>query len=308
MKAVAVAILFSLLALLEARAVLTYNGTAANLVAPVDDPGWLSVASISGPGDNPATAIFLGNSGGYGWFLTASHVGLTNATLTINGTNFTAFAGQTSNATADLKVFRVDTLVTGVAPVSLASSTPSAGSPVTMIGHGRTGNFTTWTIPGGNATWTSPGTDASGYDWATPNVMRWGTNAIHQKDIALSTVSFITDFDAVDGEAQGSRGDSGGAVFFKNGLDWELVGMIYGVGTIGPSSAFIGQPNNTSVSSITSSPGSKSVTFSAQIANYNGWIQTATGIPEPSTAGLVVAGAAFWAMQRRRRAKDKQVP
>ncbi|GAB4253510.1 MAG: hypothetical protein OHK005_20730 [Candidatus Methylacidiphilales bacterium] len=286
-----------------ASAVLVVNGDSDNLVAPGDDPGWDSVATISGPG-GAATAIFLGNNGGYGWFLTANHVVLTGNTLTIGSADYTSFNDVQQIGTADLKVFRVDGEVVGITAVTLANSAPSSGSSVVMIGNGVTGNQVTWDTS--NDPWTVPGSGAEGFEWTGAHVKRWGTNTVDATGINVSgTTSLVTDFDNVTDQGQGALGDSGGAVFYKNGSEWELVGMMFAVGVtngITYGGSFPGQPSSTSIFSLTGSPNSKSVTFSALISTYRDDIQTAITIPEPSTCLLLSLGltATAWAAFRRR--------
>ncbi len=274
------------------HAVVVHNGTPANLLAPVDDPGWNAIGTISAPA-GPASAIFLGNNDGFGWFLTANHVSLSSATLNIGVNNYTVFSGIDQIGTTDIKVFRVNAPVLGITPVTLASSTPAAGADVVMVGFGATGTFATWNA--GTDPWTSPGSDASGYEWTGPNVKQWGTNVLHQSGVTdyPPNLSIVTDFDNVAGEGQGSRGDSGGAVFYKNGMNWELIGMMVTVG-VTPNgtdyfSSFTGQPSETSVSFINGVPAAKSVTFSAQISDYRSDILNA--IPEITTLGFLVFGS-----------------
>lgn len=276
----------------SAQAVLVYNGTSSNLSAPGDDPGWDAVGTIhiGTPSNSPATAIFLGNNDGYAWFLTANHVSLGGATLTIGGNPYTAFSGTAQIGTVDLKVFRLNTTVTGITPVTLASSVPSVDAAVTMIGNGKTGTKVTWDISG-TSTWTSPGSDAEGYTWSDPNVKRWGTNTVLARNISTGSGNLlVTDFDATTGEAQGSLGDSGGAVFHKSGADWQLAALIISVGRIEGGTLygnnFVDQPSSTAVASITGSPNNKSTTYAVQIADYRTLILDA--IPEPGIPALVV--------------------
>ncbi len=292
LPSVVLALASSALSLTPLHAVVVQNGTAANLTAPVDDPGWAAVGTITAP-MGPASAIFLGNEDGFGWFLTANHVSLASATLTIGGINYTAFSDINQIGTTDMKVFRVDVAVGAITPVTLASTTPAAGSAVVMMGFGATGTFMTWDTS--TDPWTSPGLNASGYSWTGPNVKRWGTNVIHEtgSTVFSPNLSIITDFDNTDGEAQASRGDSGGAVFYKNGLNWELVGLMVAVGVTSNGttygSSFTGQPSETSVSWRSGNPNAKSVTFAAQISEYHSEILQA--IPEVSSMGLLSLGA-----------------
>ena len=293
----------------DARAVLVYDGTAANLSAPTDDPGWDAVGSIyiNTASNSPATAIFLGNNGDSAWFLTANHVNLANATLSIGGSTYTTFAGIDQIGTVDLQVFRIDTTIAGITPVTLASTVPNAGAAVTMIGYGKTGTKVTWDTSGG--TWTSPGAGAEGYTWSGDNVKRWGTNSVLTRNISTGSGNLlVTDFDNTAGEAQASLGDSGGAVFRKSGPNWTLTALMVAVGHIEGStlsfSGFTGQPSSTSVDSITGAPSDKSVTYSVQIADYRTEILSA--IPEPATAALVLCGLllpGLFALKSRRRTR-----
>jgi hypothetical protein len=282
--------LISFLSLLPIQAVLVYDGTAANLVAPTDDPGWDAIGRFTTAG-KVGSAVFLGNQGGSAWFLTANHVPTASTSLTIASQTFTSFLDVQQIGTADLKVFRLNSELVGISPVTLASTTPTIGASVTMIGYGATGTKVTWDLS--TNPWTLGGSDAEGYTWSGPNVMRWGTNEVHAVNLLVgSTVAFVTDFDAVAGQAQGSLGDSGGAVFIKNGSSWELAGIMFAVGATDGTNygnSFTGQPSNTSVASITGAPNAKSVTFNVQVAVYESAILAA--IPEPSSTSLLIACA-----------------
>ena len=104
----------------------------------------------------------------------------------------------------------------------------------------------------------------------------------------LGTVSLATVFDADEHpfEAQGSDGDSGGAVFKVLGGE-ELVGIQF---AIGPAN---GQPGDTSLFT--------NGTFAARIDFYHDQIQDIFALPEPS--GGLPSGIALlaWLARRRRR-------
>jgi hypothetical protein len=112
----------------------TLSGTG-NTTAPHDDPGWNNV-SFRGNG----TAVYVGN----GWVLTANHV--TGGNMTFGGQTYaevpgTAFsltnnaaAGKTANT--DLKMFPIDGIPAGLPTLAIASTTPTAGTAMTMIGGG----------------------------------------------------------------------------------------------------------------------------------------------------------------------------
>jgi hypothetical protein len=282
----------------QVESALVYDGTAANLVAPIDDPGWNSIGQFT---TQVGSAVFLGNHGGAAWFLTANHVPTSGNTLQIANQSFTQFFAAQQIGTADLKVFRLNTELIGLTPVTLATSQPTVGASVVMMGYGRTGTKVTWDLT--TNPWTEGGSGAEGYTWSGPNVMRWGTNEVHQRNISSGgTIYFTTDFDAVAGQAQGSLGDSGGAVFIKNGGNWELAGIMLAVGVLDNGiylNSFTGQPGSTSVASITGAPNNKSVTFNAQIATYEAAIQAA--IPEPSSLSLVLLSLlGLWGRKTRK--------
>jgi hypothetical protein len=78
-------------------------------------------------------------------------------------------------------------------------------------------------------------------------------------------------------------GDSGGGVFFKNGANWELAGIMIA------GSVFNGQPEAAVY-------GNQS--FIADIATYRSEILSV--IPEPGTASILIAGGLWCGLRRRR--------
>ena len=82
--------------------------------------------------------------------------------------------------------------------------------------------------------------------------MRWGTNKVAGTGEHPDTLTFATNFTKIVGagstanEAQGADGDSGGAVFIKNGTTWELAGVMIAIAT------FEGQPAGYAASMATS--------------------------------------------------------
>jgi hypothetical protein len=94
----------------------------------------------------------------------------------------------------------------------------------------------------------------------------------------------------VGDEAQAVLGDSGGAVFQKNGSAWELGGVIFTV------AGFSGQP------SAATTPIYGNATYSADLSYYAPQILSV--VPEPSTyALLALAAAGLGAHVLRRRRK-----
>ena len=274
------------------------NTGTGNTTAPTDNPGWANVGTV-----NNGSAIYLGNR----WALTATHVW--TGSTTFSGTTYAHIAGSEitlsnngasgQSAYSDLVLYRLAT-DPGLPSLPIASSTPANGSAVTMIGAGRNrGAFTTWAVNTGTIpyVWTVSSTNvaAAGYLWDSTRTMRWGTNTtsgtswVTIPDNGKSVLSFETTFNDILGnssEAQAAPGDSGGAVFYKNGGTWELAGMIASIG------AFSGQPGAAVFGN---------VTYSADLSFYRS--QIVTIVPEPSGIGLAAVGcAAVFFIRRRKRA------
>jgi len=296
------ALFLSLTPAAHAVVINTLSGNG-NTNAPADDPGWANVGYING-----ASGIYLGA----GWVLTAAHVGA--GTITFSGTSYAPLAGTTVQLTnntigrttnTDLLMFQLASAPAGLGPLTLASSAPTLGTGVTMIGAGRNRDaFTTWNVNTNTTPWTwtvtSSNVNAAGYTTKTNSAMRWGTNMISASDFWVdatngspdvkSFATVFTDTASPSDEAQAVLGDSGGAVFSKNESAWELTGAIFTVG------GYSGQP----------SPATTAVfgnaTYSADLSYYAPQIMSI--IPEPSTYALLVVstlGLGAYVLRRRPR-------
>ncbi len=200
-----------------AGAVIIDSGDGSgNTSAPPDDPGFAHVGKRSG-----LTAVYLGN----GWVVTANHV--LEGEVILGGVSYPQVVGsKTQIAGADLAVFQLAVHPPlGILPIS--SNPDITGDEVVMIGHGRDrGSSTTACAP----------PPIGGYTWGPGREVRWGENVVEGYQNVLSTDTFFTRFDSQGGlthEAQGAHGDSGGAVFVKNGADWELAGIMIAIGGFG---------------------------------------------------------------------------
>lgn len=143
----------------------------------------------------------------------------------------------------------------------------NSGSQIMFVGHGppRIAGETNWSVNTSGQTWTwtvvSSGGNFRGYQTTSPSVKAWGTNrlanpgsATYQnafKSVLNSTtavmeltepdnskrdvITMISSFDqpgqngALPQESQGVSGDSGSAVFYKNGSQWQLAGIVNSV-------------------------------------------------------------------------------
>ncbi|MGC4013690.1 MAG: PEP-CTERM sorting domain-containing protein [Luteolibacter sp.] len=281
--------------------VITSGDGSGNITAPPDDPGFANVGTVNG-----ASAIYLGN----GWVMTAAHVaGSLPASVNFGGTNYATLVGTYTQLTnngavgmtvnTDIVLFQLAS-DPGLASLNISTSTPTVGSQVVMIGDGRdraTG-ITYWNVNTGTDPWTwtelpdSTEANEAGFKELGTQTIRWGTNEIDSTgvnaDAGFGTVrSMVTLFDdpGLTHEAQAAVGDSGGAIFYKNGSTWELAGMFNAVGT------FSGQPGNTAAFG--------DATYIADLSFYQAQILTITGVPEPGAIALTLAGAGL--MLRRRR-------
>lgn len=291
-----------LLTAAPARGVIIDSTTGTgNTTAPADNPGWANVGTVAN-----GSAVYLGNR----WAITATHVW--TGPTTFSGTTYQNVPGSEitlSNNGAvgktpytDLVLYQLTT-DPGLPALTIASSTPATGSAVTMIGAGRDrGAFTTWSVNTGTTpyVWTVSSTNvaAAGYFWDSSRTMRWGTNNIETSqwvtytiDNLKSVYTFDTTFNysqVYSNEAQAAPGDSGGAIFHKNGSTWELAGIML------ITDAISGQPGGTAVFG--------NNTFSADLSYYRS--QIVQVVPEPGSIVLTAIGGitlAVAASKRRRR-------
>jgi hypothetical protein len=113
-------------------------------------------------------------------------------------------------------------------------------SDIVLIGHGksREGDIVYW-----DANWNElagpVGSHFSGFMLGPGGTKRWGTNRLDQATVLeddendTDILSFRAGFDRfqTDYEAQGAGGDSGGGAYYRNGANWELLGIIQSVST-----------------------------------------------------------------------------
>jgi hypothetical protein len=255
------------------------DGTTNTTLTTVS--GWNYVGEV-----NSGSGTYLGN----GWVITADHVG--SGDFTLDGTVYPLIPGSEQGfdneggpGVPDLLMFQIGPYP-ALPPLTLRSAPPIVNEFVIMIGCGRDRGAETSYDPNGPL----PPDLIDGWEWLQTRTKRWGSNEIDSlpPGLVLGTVSIATVFDEDEHpfEAQGSDGDSGGAIFQVIGGE-ELVGIQY---AIGPAN---GQPSESSLFT--------NATFGVRIDFYYDQIQDVLALPEPS-GGLPIGGALVgWLARRRRR-------
>jgi hypothetical protein len=291
----------------------TGDGTG-NTAAPVDDFGFERV----GVTDNGLSGIYLGAS----WVLTANHVH--DRQITFLGQTYDPLPGtgvrlnNVSGVRPDLFVYRINGYPP-LPPIVLASTGPALGEEVRCTGNGwnREASSTTW-----NVNWeeSTPPPNYTGFKRAAGHARRWGRNEASGVDqdvdilngsgVTVSTThSFEVAFDdsgGVPDEFQAVSGDSGGGCFAKRSGTWELVGVMFAMGTYGdPNGSTIpppAQPADTAVYG--------NISFVGDVAFYRDQIEALTPTPVPGllgpAAGALVAGIALAAGRSIRRRRSRQ--
>ena len=212
---------------------------AANDGPPADDPGFDNVGALS---------VFSGVYLGYGWVITARHVGLHDAVF--GGVTYPQVPGSEviiehdASNDADLRMYQVDPWPDLPPLVIRADLIPDPGTTTTdvvMVGKG-------WAAGAPVINQSGPGNDCAGsppspcgFFWNLVGPpyqsMRWATNRIQALELDFTfpgnpytTDSIATEFDRslpTPHEAQVANGDSGAAVFIKNAGSWELAGILH---------------------------------------------------------------------------------
>ena len=255
------------------------------------DPGFANVGQVNG-----STGVYLSG----GWVLTANHVGAGTFISSGQSFDYNGVDSYQINGT-DLRLFKLSTLPL-LPDLNLATSSPSVGSAVVMVGAGRTAQDspTNWYVDIETSTWTwseslFAGADYifSGFVTDSSKSVRWGTNTINGFTTFSNSSAFYTDFSPTNStsyEAQAVTHDSGGAIFTQNGMNWELAGTIVAV------SPFSGQPggaNNAIFGNYTIA-----IDLSAHATDINDYLLDT--IPEANVSYFIVAICGFFAVLSRR--------
>lgn len=261
---------------------------------------------------------FLGNWNGFvgtqisaNQFITAAHVGgsVGSSFIGSDGISYTTTSVVTRN---DLAIWTVSGSLPTYAPIYRGSSETA----LDMVFFGRgAGRGAEVRAPSA----TDPDT-LRGWAWNNSYALRWGTNRFDYSVSSYPGVgpALVGDFDRNGGaeESTVAGGDSGGAAFVRNGSQWQLAGIVFGV-----QSTVRTSPTGSNISAALFDLGglynsSGSLIVSDQVADIpasfvmsrvssnQAWIDTqfTTPVPEASTwaAGLFLAAAGTHVWRRRR--------
>lgn len=286
-----------LLAITTRRAAAVVIGDPDALAGTPTPAGFSYVGQVDG-----ASGVYVGN----GWVLTAAHVGFPTG-FTLGGMSYGVTPGSDVELTnpngtpTDLQLFH---LTSSPAPTNLNIPANSPGVNILIydigFGAGRSGdltNFGTMSHPEWGFAETDPGTEL----WGTNDTIAVDGNGNPDSNgsaIAYIQVNgdpgpiyaFFTQFytGLADynnggngtGEAQIGGDDSGGGVFDSNG---NLIGIMDGNASQIPGDAILGDAS-----------------AYVDLAPYRQQIDDITGLPEPTTIGLLAFVAAFTLGQRFR--------
>lgn len=220
--------------------------------------------------------------------------------------------GYWNVGTTDLRIFQVSGTFSSYA--QLYSSSDEAGKELVVMGRGTQRG----------ATVDLGGTD-KGWRWgAADNGTRWGRNIVTNIATAGALGEMLAvDFDADSGieEAHLSTGDSGGAVFIKQGGVWKLAGINYAVDgkwdtndTTGDGADFHAALTDAGGFYVGSDADGwtfvpdevddiPSQFYASRISTNVSAITAITGVPEPSSSLLIACSLVLMVCMRKRNMK-----
>lgn len=282
----------------------TQNTTQGSMPA-----GWNYVGTFGGPN----SGVYLGN----GWGITAAHIGSIPASASFilpSGTFTTDQPGillkNPDNSDTDLQLFHLSSNP-ALASLSISGTTPLATTPIFMVGFGRDprdANPVYYDVSGDptNPDWKADANpltaNEGGFHYGVNQLKRWGTNTVNPggpvvvdvggRNVTAFFADFYTNKDAylanpngaTPFEAIASAGDSGGGVFDGSNTLLGVMNAVDGITNEPADTAFFGFN-----------------TYMADLSAYRPQIVAITAVPEPSSAAVVLIGAAGLALRRARR-------
>ncbi len=232
----------------------------------------------------------------------------TDVTYTVDS-SVNGGVGYWNIGTTDLRIFKVNGTFSSYAPLYTGSD--EVGKELVVMGRGTRRGATV-----------DLGGVSRGWKWgATDGRTRWGRNVVTNIfDDPSKGELLAVDFDATSGidEAHLSTGDSGGAVFIKDGGVWKLAGINYAVDGKWDTNNVVGDGTEFNAA-LTDAGGFyvgsdgegweyvedetgdvPSQFYASRISANLAAIQGITGVPEPSAPLMLACAALLAAFSRRR--------
>ncbi len=224
---------------------------------------------------------YLGTAIAPHYFITAKHLGTGPPHFVFHGVNYT-IVNSFADPGSDLRIFRVAETLPVYAPLYTRSD--ELGKNLVVIGRG-TQRGEDRVVDGQLRGWLYSASD---------NVQRWGENQV--SSVLGGTIRVLFDQGGLPHEAHISDGDSGGAVFLKDGSVWKLAGINSDVDRFasgpdggGPYSAALFDMRGSYRSDGTLVTGDNPVPSSfyvARISSRLSWITTIIGPSDPGLANI----------------------
>lgn len=224
---------------------------------------------------------YLGTAIAPHYFITAKHLGTGPPHFVFHGVNYT-IVNSFADPGSDLRIFRVAETLPLYAPLYTRSD--ELGKNLVVIGRG-TQRGEDRVVDGQLRGWLYSASD---------NVQRWGENQV--SSVLGGTIRVLFDQAGLPHEAHISDGDSGGAVFLKDGSVWKLAGINSDVDRFasgpdggGPYSAALFDMRGSYRSDGTLVTGDNPVPSSfyvARISSRLSWITTIIGPSDPGLANI----------------------
>jgi len=229
------------------------------------------------------------------WVVTAGHVGIAN--FTIGGTTYAAAEmikhpqflanGSDVGYGYDIAVIRLSTPVAGIAPMPIYIGNSELGALLSITGYGETG-------VGSTGQSSNPGTLRGGTNVADailsfengPGGQLGAQDSVIVSDFdplasrdPSGSFNTLGSRDATELEYHVAIGDSGGGVFLQENGTWYLAGVnSFAISQRG----YLGSGNTLTF-------GYGAVSGFTRISSFRDFIQSATGVPEPSSLGLLIS-------------------